>query len=432
MTIHSYCHMLLERFPIEAELNKEINIINEAHKQLLLNQVKGKLVQNIFKNNSPEKTAIQNILKEISTDSFEILINALVNIRNDFIAVLANYSKENQLIEIKNAIRRKLNLKEKDTYKTIYKNYFSNIFKREIFTEIITILNNLESVTGRNSQLKIDINEFIKEYSKEYRNYNNLLATLKNIFLTKDNKPRKQILTKSIKDLLGNKAETITTTLYLYQTELLDLLEKINNLRTIEVTMNLYEIFIPLLDNYSQLKKYHGYDYDDLINKSIELLENSESKEWILYNINNEIDHILLDEAQDTSHLQWKLINLITENFFSDKDIHKTIFVVGDDKQSIFQFQGAKHHLFNYQYQYYQKKITNSNYPYPLKFINLNKSFRTGGIILKFIDNIFNHNKIRSKITYSENIIHLTARNKNIGEYKIISIKPIKKKPRKL
>ena len=89
-------------------------------------------------------------------------------------------------------------------------------------------------------------------------------------------------------------------------------------------------------------------DFDDLIEKTNWLLEKSGGASWVLFKLDSGLDHILVDEAQDTSPAQWSLISKLTEEFFAGKGTHeneridRTVFAVGDEKQSIYSFQGAR------------------------------------------------------------------------------------------
>ena len=75
------------------------------------------------------------------------------------------------------------------------------------------------------------------------------------------------------------------------------------------------------------------------------LLEQQRCRAWVLYKLDGGIDHILIDEAQDTSPEQWAIVRKLTEEFFAGearaRTASRTIFAVGDEKQSIFSFQGA-------------------------------------------------------------------------------------------
>ena len=84
-------------------------------------------------------------------------------------------------------------------------------------------------------------------------------------------------------------------------------------------------------------------DYDDLIDKALDLLGRVDAA-WVHYKLDLGIDHVLIDEAQDTSTKQWEIICKLVAEFFAGagaRTVKRTIFVVGDEKQSIFSFQNA-------------------------------------------------------------------------------------------
>ena len=101
-------------------------------------------------------------------------------------------------------------------------------------------------------------------------------------------------------------------------------------------------VFLPL---YQARKAARGWlDFDDLIQRAKGLLTDPSVAQWVLFRLDGGIDHILVDEAQDTSPDQWKVIELLAQEFTSGRgarEVERTIFVVGDKKQSIYSFQGA-------------------------------------------------------------------------------------------
>jgi ATP-dependent helicase/nuclease subunit A len=99
---------------------------------------------------------------------------------------------------------------------------------------------------------------------------------------------------------------------------------------------------------YAHSKRMRGaLDYDDLIVETLRLLKRSDAAAWVLYKLDGGLDHILIDEAQDTSPEQWEIVQKLAEEFFAGAGSERpgatlrTVFAVGDEKQSIFIFQGA-------------------------------------------------------------------------------------------
>ncbi|KPF73240.1 hypothetical protein IP69_00250 [Bosea sp. AAP35] len=131
-------------------------------------------------------------------------------------------------------------------------------------------------------------------------------------------------------------------------------------------------------------------DYDDLIAKTRSLLSRVEAA-WVLYKLDAGIDHILLDEAQDTSDAQWAILRQLAEEFSAGgRDLGekpRTVFVVGDEKQSIYGFQGAAPAAFNQQRRELGQRIAEAKQRF--EPISLNTSFRSAPDIMQAVDAVF-------------------------------------------
>jgi ATP-dependent helicase/nuclease subunit A len=146
-------------------------------------------------------------------------------------------------------------------------------------------------------------------------------------------------------------------------------------------------IFIPA---YEQRKLARGMlDFDDLIRKAGRLLSTPGVAEWVLYKMDGGIDHILVDEAQDTSPDQWQVIERIADEFFagdSGRDVQRTLFVVGDEKQSIYSFQGADPAAFDAMRRHFDARL--SDIGQDLQNAALLHSFRSSTAILGSVDKV--------------------------------------------
>ncbi len=90
-------------------------------------------------------------------------------------------------------------------------------------------------------------------------------------------------------------------------------------------------------------------DYDDMIARAAALLKGDGASAWVRYKLDRRIDHLLVDEAQDTNEAQWDIVEALTDEFFDGegaRDVQRTLFVVGDFKQAIFSFQGSDPKIF--------------------------------------------------------------------------------------
>ena len=206
------------------------------------------------------------------------------------------------------------------------------------------------------------------------------------------------------------------------QKRVLELNDRINSIYIANSTHNLLTIGNKILDIYSELKSYNNYlDYDDLIEKAIYLLNNYSYRDWIRYKLDLAIEHILIDESQDTNSYQWDIIKAVTEDFFAGDsaiDKNRTIFIVGDEKQSIYGFQGAEPKIFSNIYHYYNKIILDSKRV--IKNINLSNSFRSLQAILKSVDLVFKNKKRQESISALEKEIkHYPIKSNYIGRVEL-------------
>ena len=116
-------------------------------------------------------------------------------------------------------------------------------------------------------------------------------------------------------------------------------------LRCWQLTAALYQVGSAFQAEYARMKAQRGLlDYDDLITLTNNMLADGEAAQWVAWKLDNGIRHMLLDEAQDTSPAQWRLLRRLSDEFFetaAGDDRPRTLFVVGDFKQSIYSFQGA-------------------------------------------------------------------------------------------
>src|SRR5690606_33112827 len=130
-----------------------------------------------------------------------------------------------------------------------------------------------------------------------------------------------------------------------------DACDRLALFRTLEATMAALTIADALIARYERLKRARGFlDFNDLIMRTVRLLARQDVGPWVQYKLDRGIDHILIDEAQDTSPEQWRIVRHLAEEFFAGKgareSVGRTIFAVGDEKQSIYSFQGAEPNAF--------------------------------------------------------------------------------------
>jgi len=213
------------------------------------------------------------------------------------------------------------------------------------------------------------------------------------VFLTDaDRAPRKSVVTKKFCD--NNPAVG-----RLFEAEIRRILPLIERRRAVvarDRTEALIHIATAAAAHYRREKLERGLlDYDDLIDKTLDMLDRVSSG-WVHYKLDRGVDHVLIDEAQDTSPRQWDIVAHIISEFTSGAGARdglvRTVFAVGDEKQSIFSFQGAEPREFDLRRSELKAKFEGAG----LKFdpVAFNYSFRSGPAILQSVDQVFREPEI--------------------------------------
>jgi ATP-dependent helicase/nuclease subunit A len=167
-------------------------------------------------------------------------------------------------------------------------------------------------------------------------------------------------------------------------------------------------------------------DFDDLIRKAESLLApaggSTGAAAWVLYKLDGGLDHILVDEAQDTSRPQWGLIEALAAEFFADTSATaRTVFAVGDEKQSIYRFQGAAPELLAEKGRAFELQAAAAGATF--RHVPLDVSFRTTQAVLTAVDRVFADPASTPGVaTSAEPIRHLAHR---VGQAGLVEVWPV-------
>ena len=132
------------------------------------------------------------------------------------------------------------------------------------------------------------------------------------------------------------------------------------------------------------------------------MLENTDAA-WVLYKLDAGIDHILVDEAQDTSRAQWDILRKLAADFLAGEGARsrrRTFFAVGDEKQSIFSFQGAAPAMFDAMRREFKRSHENAQLTF--ETVSLNLSFRSAPPVLEAVDFVFAHETVWRGVSAGE------------------------------
>jgi ATP-dependent helicase/nuclease subunit A len=190
-------------------------------------------------------------------------------------------------------------------------------------------------------------------------------------------------------------------------------------LALIEATGALMRLGDALLRAYERRKRLMGLlDYDDLVQKALDLLRRPGVAPWVLFKLDGGLDHILIDEAQDTNPEQWAIVAALAEEFFAGEgaggERPRTVFAVGDAKQSIYSFQRADPRAFVEMRAHFQARVTAAKQEW--RVVPLEISFRAAAPLLQAVDAVFAHADAADGVALDGGAInHVAARAGQAG-----------------
>ena len=396
-TIHSFCQEVLKRFPLEAQISPYFEVIDDRTKKEILGKIQAKMLSGEENKNSLVAWAIGYLTSHVSEFSFPDVMSSITDNAGKIIKLFNNYAEENSLF---NELARRLDVNPDYTEEQIKSSLLSSLDK--------DILRKMMNAWFQGTATDIKKAEAVAEILEKEQNVD-VYSLLKGVFLTQKGELLAKYATKKVLELypdLSNDAYCIANTL-------IEIDNKLSGLRVYTSTKAIIILARELIGNYLEYKKVNAkMDYDDLIMIARNLLEDRTVADWVLYKLDGGIDHVLIDEAQDTSPNQWAIIRSLTQEFFGVEN--KTIFVVGDRKQSIYSFQGADPNEFEKMRQYFREKSHNFDE------VNLEVSFRSTAAVLDSVNTVFTNDVAKiGVVPEGQNVIHIPFREGDGGKVEI-------------
>lgn len=388
-TIHAFCQSLLRRFPLEAGLAPNFEVMDDRTADELLEEAKQSvLLAGRYDPDSPLSEAVALLAGTVSEDDFNQLLADLTTERGRLRRILDAHGGLEGTIA---SLRRHLRLAEGDSEATL--------LARACAADGFDMMGLRRCCAHLAGGSKTDIERGIGlqmwldgDDASRLRNWRNYLPLL----LTADGDVRKTLMTKKL-------ADSDPMALEILQREaarLIAVLEEQKRLLVGTYTAALLRLGEAMLGTYQRLKDARALlDFDDLILAASNLLTGQggvlagrpDACAWVLYKLDGGLDHVLIDEAQDTNPEQWAVVKSIAEEFFSGLNAAdgkiRTLFVVGDDKQSIFSFQRADPAEFARMRQHFGQKVAAAAQNWQV--VDLQTSFRSVAAVLRAVDQVF-------------------------------------------
>jgi ATP-dependent helicase/nuclease subunit A len=376
-TIHAFCDRVLHQFPFEARVPAGFEVLEEAGGNELMNRVRGAVLLDAARAPASELgRAFAAAVAAASDKSLSEVFDEAVRARRNLRGLLEPGGLEHAGREIAAA----LGLAAGDSLAEIEKEIaFGKYLPR---SEWASVAATLQTLSG-NARAR---GEGLAEAAADRETAIDLYLS---VFFTGECKLRAESQFGSA--ALRAEHPALFQRLFNERERLPELLEKRRAAIALERTQALNVIARAMIERYEEMKRARGVlDYDDLIGRTVDLFAN-EAAAWVHYKLDGGIDHILIDEAQDTSPEQWKIVEKLAEEFFAGQgaraDRVRTIFAVGDEKQSIFAFQGADPAGFHRMRLQFKKRLSDIGRPFHDGRLDL--SFRSAAGVVNAVDAIF-------------------------------------------
>ena len=377
-TIHAFCEAALHRFPLEANIPVNFSVIEDSDRHNLIQSAKERVLASGLAGNPNVGEAVANLFALMGDKAINDAVNSALGQGRDLRNVLANpdLAKKN--------LRNLLNADQLARPEKIAQDAVKNIsFDPTIVQQVL-------------DQINVKPNQFEKKL-KEMNWQDPTIFDFFDLFLTqKGSIPQRGFINKKILDQDPKLAEQLLA----QAQQLATTFAQIHASKLIQRSEALLDVMGAIYAQYEYGKAATDQlDFDDLITKFEQLLTSKASSDWVRYKLDAGMTHILVDESQDTNPDQWRVVKLLVEDFFSGNSAAqttRTIFGVGDEKQSIFGFQGAEPKLFFQTGNDLRRKANQAGMAW--ENVRFPASFRTLENILKGVDLVCARKDIRQAL----------------------------------
>ena len=371
-TIHAFCERLLHLFPFEANVAAGFRVAEEREAELLLEEARARAFT--LSLDAPERAAaIARIARDAGADGFDALLRETLGHRD----AIARLDDETYAA----TLRRALGLSPDDDAASV---------KREMLRARPQWRGWADEL-GQGSANDRAIAESLRR-AADARDVDEAVGAYLAAFFTDkgEGKPRGGETRGFVTQTLAKRLPSLPQRLSDEQSRLIGLRDRLRAAKTMERSLALVDIARAVLKAYGDLKGTRGLlDFDDLIARTLALLDRADAA-WVLYKLDAGVDHILVDEAQDTSESQWAILGRLCDEFLSGAGARarrRTFFAVGDEKQSIFSFQGAAPKMFSSTRRDLERRHRKAALDFD--WVRLALSFRSAPRVLEGVDRVF-------------------------------------------
>ncbi|WP_319772470.1 double-strand break repair helicase AddA [Breoghania sp.] len=407
-TIHAFCESLLHQFPLEANVAGHFTVLDERVQDELLAEARATVLHSASEDEKGDLgRALATLIGLMSDSKVAGVVDAVIAKRDD----LRRWIVEAGTLQAGLAdLARAFDVAPGETLADCDAQILDGGIEPEHRKSIAEALN---SGSTKDQEKASALLASLEAPGEEERRRAYLSA-----FLTKKGEPLKTAATKAIQKAFPAVFEALEKE----AARLAALFEHRRAVVTVEGTAALMALADGVLQHYERDKRQRGLlDFEDLVVKTANLLSRRDAALWVQYKLDQGLDHILVDEAQDTSPRQWEVIRALAEEFFAGvgaRDATRTLFAVGDEKQSIYSFQGAVPAYFAEMRRYFERRAGEGGGLF--HDVRLTLSFRSTADVLAAVDLVFADPAVRQGLSRDgEAPVHEAVRRNDPGEVEI-------------
>jgi ATP-dependent helicase/nuclease subunit A len=415
MTIHAFCQSLLRRFPIEAGIAPHFEVMDERSAAEVLGEAREAVLAAARRGDDPTLAqALGEITRYLGEESFSELLATLAVERSRLRRLLDDGGPAACL----GRLHSLLDMPPGATVATILASACDETaFDAAELRRAAERL--LASAATTDRQRGECLAAWLAAPGERLARLDEYVAA----YLTAEGSIRKTLMTKQA----ASAAPAALTALAAEAARIERLVAARGACALLHATIATVYLAAALLTAYERHKTLHAQlDYDDLILKTCDLLNRPGVAAWVLFKLDGGLDHILVDEAQDTNPEQWQVVAALAEEFFSGRgarDTERTIFAVGDVKQSIYSFQRADPNEFQRMREHFRARVTAATeHPgeWPWREVALDISFRSTEAVLAAVDAVFARDEARAGVAPDETPIrHIAQRRGHAGRVEL-------------
>ena len=375
-TIHAFCERLLHLFPFEANVAAGFEVIDDRRRADLLTAARDRVLsEGVRDEDGALGRALRDLAAETGASAFDDLLREAMGHRRLVLRALrddpsgARYAAD---------LRRAFNLGPDESEADIARAMMEDGIAPTEWIDLATLFET-GSVNDKKAAEKL-------RKAARAATADEKLETYMGVFLTDKLKPRAQVVTSAI----SKHRPDLPARMEKEQERLAGLLDRRKAAALVTRSRALLTIAGAIFAGYEDSQRRRGLlDFDDLIERTSNLIQKADAA-WVLFKLDAGIDHILVDEAQDTSPEQWDILAKLAEDFLSGasaRTLTRTFFAVGDEKQSIYSFQGAEPQKFGEMRRQFEKRHREAEKNFAP--VVLNMSFRSSPGVLQAVDDVF-------------------------------------------